>query len=671
MPPIASAFVRRLSALLLLLGCTWVVELGAFLLLWRSQTLAPYAFFPHQAWDFVAKVRWFGDSGLAWAPSLPDRFAGAEAGDQLSALAPLLPATLATAVTVGALAALLASLVFRRSSSLRRHVLGWAALALLVHAAASLPSFALEDGLRLSRLAFRARSLVVDGMLLASALSLLACGLACAVAPLLERSRPAALAGLIALGAAATWGATADVPTTPQPPAQAAAADPSRPLRNVLLISLDSLRADHVGAYGYGRDTSPNFDRFAKEGVLFRNAIATSSWTLPTHLTMFTGRSQLSHGVVVDTRVLPESIPTLGEIFHEAGYATAGFVSGPYCGPQYGYGRGMDTYLDLSAEFGGKGAEARGAILSPKINEMGLDWLERLDGKQPFFLFLHYFDIHYDYVPPAPYDAMFDPDYTGTMDGTKFIERHDVHAGMDPRDLEHIVALYDGEIRFTDFHVGKVLDRLREKGLLDSTVVLILSDHGEEFFEHGNKGHHRTVYEEAVRVPFALRLPGGVHARKEIPAQVSTMDVFPTLLDAAGFTLPSDLEGESLAAWLGGKESTREAVFSDFYDKKGFNLQVARRTPERKTIQHFNRITHPKKGPFEEYDLAADPVEKRNLARSGLSPSGVDSVAVMTRWLDEQWRAYRAFEAAAGGRGSVEIDEETRQKLKSLGYVGD
>src|SRR5205085_344800 len=153
------------------------------------------------------------------------------------------------------------------------------------------------------------------------------------------------------------------------------ALDPSKPRHNVVLISLDSLRADHVGAYGYKRDTTPSFDRLAREGVLFRNTISTSSWTLPTHLTMFTGRSQLAHGVFEDTRVLSPAVPTLGEIFHAAGYATAGFASGPYVAGHYGYDRGMDTYADLS-EGWGKGAEARAAVLSPAINEKGLAWLD-------------------------------------------------------------------------------------------------------------------------------------------------------------------------------------------------------------------------------------------------------------------------------------------------------
>ena len=664
----ARIFLRCLGALLLLTAVTWLVELAALVVLWRGQTLAPYAFFPNQAYDFLAKIRWFAGPLADWAPALPDRFAGLAAAEKLEALAPLLPATLVTAIVVGIVGAALVALVSRSAGSLRRDLVFWAAVGVVVHLAASLPAFNLDEGVRIGRLAFRARSLVVDGMMLATLVSLVALAIAWLVAPLFERSRAVAVAGALAMIVAA--GVAATVPV--RPPVTAKAVEPAGAAgtarNNVVLISLDSLRADHLGAWGYKRDTSPNLDKLARESIRFSNAISTSSWTLPTHLTMFTGLSQVAHGVVVDTNVLPRSIRTLGEIFHDAGYATAGFVSGPYVSGHYGYDRGMDTYIDLSAQWG-KSAEARAAILSPEINAKGLAWLDQTRD-QPFFLFLHYFDIHYDFVPPPPYDTMFDPDYTGTMDGRMFIERDDVHPKMPARDLEHILALYDGEIRFTDHHVGIVLDHLRSKGLLDSTVVMVVSDHGDEFFEHGNKGHHRTVYDEVLRIPMLLRLPGGEQGGRTIDRQTSLIDVFPTVLDAAGLSPGSGAEGESLAAWARGTQSSREEIYSDFYDKRGFNLQVARRTAGQKTIQHFNRITHPKRGPLEDYDLAKDPAEKTNRAPSGV-PAVATGVEAMTRWLDDQWRTHRDFEAASGGSASIHIDDETMQRLKSLGYVGE
>ncbi|HEY2773568.1 MAG TPA: sulfatase [Candidatus Binatia bacterium] len=668
MAPRVPAFLRCLGALLLLTATTWVVEIAAFVVLWRTQTLAPYAFFPNQAYDFLAKIRWFGDGFLKWAPALPDRFAGLGAGDKLSMLSALLPSTLVVALIAGTLGGLLCAALPRRRGSLRRDVVVWALVALAVHLAATIPAMNLDEGIRVGKMAFRARSLVIDGMVLATVVSVVAGAIAWAIAPMVARSRALSGAGLAAMALAAGAAVTAHPALPPPQPAAAVHAAAGAVHRNVILISLDSLRADHVGAFGYKRDTTPSFDRFTKESVLFTNAIASSSWTLPTHMTMFTGRSQLAHGVVVDTLVLPRAVPTLGEIFHDAGYATAGFVSGPYVNGHYGYDRGMDTYVDLSASI--KGADARSAVLSPAVNEKGIAWIDQTSSDRPFFLFLHYFDIHYDYVPPPPYDKMFDPDYTGTVDGRRFIERPDINPQMPKRDLDHVIALYDGEIRFTDEHVGLVLDHLKQKGLLDNTLVMIVADHGDEFFEHGNKGHHRTVYDEVLHVPFAIRLPGGEHAGEKIETQASTLDVFPTLLDAAGLAPPPEAEGESLIGWIRGEKPRRDAVYSDFYDKRGFNLQVSRRTLQTKTIQHFNRITHPSKGPFEYYDLARDAGEQHDEARQSRAQIAT-AAELMTGWLNERWRAHRAAETLSGGSSSIELDAETKQRLKSLGYVGN
>jgi len=198
---------------------------------------------------------------------------------------------------------------------------------------------------------------------------------------------------------------------------------------------------------------------------------------------------------------------------------------------------------------------------------------------------------------------------------------------------------------------------------------MIVADHGDEFFEHGNKGHHRTVYDEVLHVPMMIRFPHGEHAGQTVDTQTSLLDVFPSILDAAGLAVPAGAEGESLVAWIRGDASKREAVYSDFYDKRGFNLQVSRRTPAEKTIQHFNRITHPSQGSLEEYDLSRDAAEKSNLVR-GRPAETATAVRAMTAWLDGQWRFHRQVEASSGN-ASIKIDNETMQRLKSLGYVGN
>ncbi|RMF20012.1 MAG: hypothetical protein D6760_12435, partial [Deltaproteobacteria bacterium] len=356
------------------------------------------------------------------------------------------------------------------------------------------------------------------------------------------------------------------------------------------------------------------------------------------------------------------------EILKKSGYTTAGFVSAPYVAAHYGYARGMDVYEDISAEYSHR-QEARSAIVAPEVTKKALDWLDG-HAEDRFFLFIHYFDIHYDYIPPPPYDSMFDPDYTGSVDGTNFIERRDVNPKMDRRDLEHILALYDGEIRFTDDHVAQVLERIDRLGLRDNTLVIIVSDHGDEFFEHGNKGHHRTVYSEVLRVPFLMRLPRGIGRGSVVEEQVSLIDLMPTILDVVGVEDPDGVEGVSLLPLVRGRPIDRDAIYAEFFDKRGFNLQVARRTHERKTIEHFNRLMHPKRRPIEVYDIARDPEEQHDLAAEPDEDVRAE-ITQLGQWLEQRWRINRQVERASHGANRVEIDAETMQRLKSLGYVGD
>jgi arylsulfatase A-like enzyme len=409
-------------------------------------------------------------------------------------------------------------------------------------------------------------------------------------------------------------------------------------------------------------------DRLAQQGVRFANALATSSWTLPTHLSMFTGRYQISHGVMHESYTLSADVPTLGEAMKAAGYATAGFVSAPYVAAHYGYARGMDVYRDLSAEYGHR-KEARSAIVSPELTDLAIDWLEE-HKSTPFFLFVHNFDAHYDYTPPPPYDSMFDPDYSGEIDGNHFIERKDVNARMDRRDLDHILALYDGEIRYADDHIAKLMRKVDELGLRRKTMVIVVSDHGDEFFEHGNKGHHRTLYDEVLRIPMIVRMPVGAHAGTVVDEQVTLVDLMPTILDVADLAPAKSVDGLSLLPLMAGRPSGRSALYSAFLDKRGFNLQVGRRTSSTKVIQHFNRIAHPSQAPIELYELAKDPGEHddRALKEPVKARAHLD---ILAGFLDDQWRKNRLQERNAAGTNRIDIDDDTMEALKALGYVGD
>lgn len=661
--------LASVTAILLLAIAGLLLQGLAFGLSLHGQVVGPYDFFTTQAYDFLAKIRWFGDTAFFWAPALPDRFVGPSSLGVLTIGLALAPAVIVTGAALSLPVALLGFLLGRkRPTTVRRYLILWFVLAVLVHVGAAIPPLNLDEMSRWGQITYRLRSLIVDGALLSSLVLLASTAIAWLAAPRVQQGTAQAALALVSVALVGS-GLMLSPQLDPSNPAAFTPQISSEERPNVLLISLDSLRADHVGCYGYERDTSPTLDKLADEGIRFSNAISTSSWTLPTHLTMFTARYQTSHGVMHDTTTLASSVPTLGEIMKAGGYNTAGFISGPYVAGHYGYSRGMDTYVDLSQGYDHR-REARATVASPAINDSALAWLAD-NHEEPFFLFLHYFDIHYDFIPPAPYDTMFDPDYTGTMDGTGFIERKDVNADMDPRDLEHIKALYDGEIRFTDAHVAKILEKLESYGVLDNTLVLLVSDHGDEFFEHGNKGHHRTVYDEVLRVPFIARLPESKRAGTVVEQQVSLVDVMPSILDVVGLPGPEDMEGQSVFRLE--ETAPRKAIYAEFFDKRGFNVQVARRTEDTKTIQHFNRITHPNGGEIELYRHSDDRDELKNLQEDASEQGLLQSELSQTRaWLNDRWTAYRGFQSRREDTGQgVEIDDEMAERLKSLGYMGD
>lgn len=351
----------------------------------------------------------------------------------------------------------------------------------------------------------------------------------------------------------------------------AACTEERDPRPNVLLISLDSVRRDMLGCYGAsfgGRSPSPNLDRLAAEGVRIEDALSSTSWTLPAHATLFTGMPELAHGLEQDGQRLAESLPTLAERLRASGYRTAGVYSGPYLDPRFGLGRGFESYR---AGYGPELASATEAAAEARARVHGLgdstprdqsyDVLERnaeieralemashsdsssrsvtelvleelaatADDARPFLLFAHYFDPHFDYVPPPPFGRDFDPTYDGQMDGRDFPARIAAPSAA-PRDLEHLRALHAGELAWTDSEIGRVLEELEHRGLAANTLVVVISDHGDEFLEHGGFGHRRTLYQEVVRVPVILRWPRRLPTGETRPGPSSLAAVAPTIL---------------------------------------------------------------------------------------------------------------------------------------------
>lgn len=441
------------------------------------------------------------------------------------------------------------------------------------------------------------------------------------------------------------------------------------PRPDIVLVSIDSLRPDHLGCYGYPAPTSPNLDELASAGVRFTNAVSTTSWTLPAHAALFTGLYDSSHGLVDNGLRLGAEHHTLAEALREAGYLTAGFYGGPYLHPTFGLSQGFDVYescmaMDAALSESMIRAESRATralshadVTGPRTVERVTAWLSDLPPRgerPPFFLFIHLWDVHYDFIPPPGYVELFDPDYSGAIDGVDFMDNPEVHPEMDPRDLEHLLALYDAEIRFTDDMLGALRTVLAP---LTEPLFVVTADHGEEFFEHGRKGHRNTLFEEVVRVPLVVHWPGHVEGGRVVEDQVRLIDLMPTLLALSDTALDEPVQGRDLSALLSGSPAPAESALLELL--VGDSRLRALRTNERKVMAV---------GPGQQllYDLVSDPAEASPVSDSPES----------ARWVRELRRARKRAVQFRDGLGAraverVEMDPDVREQLSSLGYLGD
>lgn len=436
---------------------------------------------------------------------------------------------------------------------------------------------------------------------------------------------------------------------------------------NVILISIDTLRPDHLSCYGYNRQTSPTIDRLAAEGVRFAHAFSSTTWTLPAHLALLTGLPDLVHGTISEAKKLDENRITLAEVLKKNGYRTWGIFTAPFLLPRWGFSQGFDLYHDATLfDKSLDGPEMLSASERGRTTPGALDKVEELlseDSNSPFFLFLHLFDVHPDFDPPPPYDRMFDPDYSGTLDGRNILNNPAVRNDMDQRDLDHLIALYDGEIRFVDeAGIRRLLQVLESKGLAEQTLLVITSDHGEEFFEHGVFGHRQNLFDTTLRIPLVLWGPGLIPSGLVIDEPARIIDIMPTILDLLGLEQSPESLGESLVPlFLGpGQNPTVRPVFCEVQTKEIYLEGL--RTDRDKFIRDFKndlRIY---------FDLVEDPAEKIPVE----DPENEAFRRAMDRFLSLRWDlvSYRdslSWSATEAPR----LDPELRERLKSLGYIKD
>lgn len=466
----------------------------------------------------------------------------------------------------------------------------------------------------------------------------------------------------------------------------------SRP--NVVVISIDTLRADHLGAWGETRPTSPRLDRVCAEAVVFRQAISQASITAPAHMSLFTSLHPSVHGVrnsyalarnvedegerdeVLAALALDDQALTMAQAFRAGGWRTAAFVGGGQLIGSLGFERGFETWsADLDNGMNAnKGQPFDGSLARAWIDE---------HAAEPFFLFLHTYIPHAPYLPPAPWNRDFNPGYEGDIpfDREAFFAQpvkgeRDRNRSFwrpvdadDPEDVRQLRALYAGEVRYADDSIGTLLDALEASGVWDRTILVVLSDHGEAFLEHDNFGHAGGLYEELVHVPLIVRVPGSTP--RVVEDVVRTVDVMPTLLDLVGLPLPEQLEGTSLRPWIETGRGRELEAFSE--QLTGTNPEPGTRSTSRAVRRSLRTRawTYMSSGSEANrveqlYDRGEDPTEQHDL-------SGDPALAGVLEELRAAMDAHvaRTEERAARYQGAelIDLDPELNDELRALGYT--
>lgn len=421
-----------------------------------------------------------------------------------------------------------------------------------------------------------------------------------------------------------------------------------RKSKGVVLISIDTVRRDHVSLYGYPRRTTPGLEALARESVTFDDAVSTASWTLPAHASLLTSTYPGVHGAVTARVGLSPQWPRLPAILKEHGFFTQAMVTHVYLSRAYGFGEGFDRHHYLPETRAGE------------VTSEAISFLESR-GDRDFFLFLHYYDPHWHYDPPPPYDTAFDPAYHGSVDGIWWNFKDLDAASIDPRDLHHIEALYDGEILYTDRQLERLFQEMKRLGVYDDSLVVVTSDHGEEFLDHGMWEHQKTLYEEQLRIPLIMKLPGGAKGPRRVQGQVSLIDVAPTILDLLGIASPATYQGQSLLSSMDrGKSEVRERAWAETeHTLDGSHKFALRRGSGGK------KVIFTVKGDadaIELYDLSRDGKETRSLKESA-SRDGLEKELAVYVADVERRRANKARSP------DVILDRRDLERLRSLGYL--
>jgi arylsulfatase A-like enzyme len=431
--------------------------------------------------------------------------------------------------------------------------------------------------------------------------------------------------------------------------------------RNAILISIDTLRPDHLGCYGHERPTSPTLDALAEDGVRFEDVTAAAPWTLPSHATMLTGLYPNHHGVKSHETRLAQEVVTLAEEFEQAGYQTYAVVNTHNMGAlqfQLDQGFGEEFRYIIEVEEDRRSMKLKTFNSGDTIVSTAKQFLRGRDPDEPFFLFLHFYDVHTDFTPRAEYRQQLVGPYAGRMTGStpQLVKFRNAGEQLSEADLRWLREMYDAEIRQLDDLLGRFFGWLDDEGLYDETLFVITSDHGEEFQEHGSLLHGRTQYQEVLGIPLLLSGPG-IPAATVISTPVHGVDVTPTILGIMGLDSSMPRDGLDLSpTWSDGALPQRLLYGeADHNNLVAGQMVVDTRKMVREGDSKLLYDTHTERN--ELYDLAADPGERNDLA------------ALLPERVAELQARLQTFMA-----GSIEPETvappsaEEQRKLDALGY---
>jgi arylsulfatase A-like enzyme len=416
---------------------------------------------------------------------------------------------------------------------------------------------------------------------------------------------------------------------------------------NLVLISVDALRADHLSCYGYPRKTSPTIDALAGEGALFTNTMAQRGLTFPSLASIMTSLYPVKHGVRDNGMRLNGPKISLAQILKKKGYACAAFSGNPSVSKAKW--EGFDCI---------KGGGDR------EVTTQAIEWLKSYHDKK-LFLWIFYFAPHKPYDPPAPYKNLFDPSYKGNIDGSdeQLNEVALKKIKLSKEDLNHIISLYDGEIAFVDDQIAHLIDAIRKFNIKDKTLIVFFSDHGEDLYQHNFYFYHQaSIYESTLRIPLIFDLPLVIRGGIKIDKLVESIDIAPTILEMLGISSPRSFQGNSLTPLFKNKDIPLGDAYSEWKDK----ILSVRSTGHRYIYnpENFRPINNTYVIEQEElYDIKDDPLEAYNIAK--IKPE----IALILRNKILDWQKKHSWHINELENKDYKIEKELKASLKSLGYI--